>query len=201
MTIPPENSFHPQTQAELRAWLEQNHARDTGIWLIYDKKSAGKTRIDYTHIVDELLCFGWIDSTPNKLDAERAMLWISPRKRKSGWSRVNKEKIARLRVENRIHAAGLAVIDRAKLDGSWTALDLVETLVLPDDFAAELAKYPTALEHFNSYPKSVRRMILLRIDTAKRPETRAKRIAEATAHAANHATSTEAAENSGNGLS
>ena len=181
-----ENSFHPKTQAELRAWLAANYTRTQGIWLIYDKKSAGKTRIDYTHIVDELLCFGWIDSTPKKLDAERAMLWISPRKAKSGWSRVNKDKIDRLLAENLIHNQGLAVIAQAKLDGSWSLLDQIETLAIPDDFRQEMAKYPHALAHFEEFPKSVRRSILLWIDTAKRPETRAKRLVEAAAQAANN---------------
>ena len=95
---PPPNSVHINSRAEWRSWLQAHHERDEGIWLISYKKSAGKPRIDYNESVEEALCFGWIDSKPNKLDDERSMLWFAPRKRGSGWSKLNKERIERMMV-------------------------------------------------------------------------------------------------------
>lgn len=92
----PENSIHPVTRAEWRTWLEQHHTRKQGIWLISYKKATGKPRFDYDEAVEEALCFGWIDSKPNKLDEERSLLWFAPRKPGTGWSKLNKERIDRL---------------------------------------------------------------------------------------------------------
>jgi hypothetical protein len=86
---PPPNSIHPLTRAEWRAWLEENHSRGEGVWLITYKKATGKARVEYEETVEEALCFGWIDSTPNKLDDERSLLWFAPRKPGTGWSKPN----------------------------------------------------------------------------------------------------------------
>src|SRR5690348_7148454 len=115
----PSNSIHPESRAELRAWLQENHTRTEGVWIINFKKAAGKPRIEYDEIVEEALCFGWIDSKPNALDDERSMLWLAPRKSGTGWSRLNKERVERLIQSGQMMPAGQAVVDAAMQDGSW----------------------------------------------------------------------------------
>ncbi len=178
MTTPPENAIHPETRAAWRAWLEQNHAQADGVWLISYKKATGKPRMEYDQAVEEALCFGWIDSKPNKLDDERSMLWFAPRKGGTGWSRLNKQRVEKLITEGRMTAAGQAKIEAAKTDGSWTALDKVEELEIPPDLEAALAQYDTAAAYFDAFPRSVKRGILEWIGNAKKPETRAKRVDE-----------------------
>lgn len=175
--IPP-NSFHSNTRAEWRAWLSENHQREEGVWLITYKMASGKPHISYNDSVEEALCFGWIDSKPNKLDAERSMLWFAPRKPGSGWSRANKERTARILADGLVMPAGLAKIEAARQDGSWFALDAVEALEIPPDLAAALAAYPDATRHFAAFPRSVKRGILEWIGAARKPDTRAKRIEE-----------------------
>ncbi len=174
----PTNSIHPKNRAEWRAWLEKHHTQNEGIWLISYKKTAGKERMDYEDIVAEALCFGWIDSKTNKLDEERSMLWLAPRKAGTGWSRSNKERVERLIREGSMTAAGLAKVEAAKQDGSWYALDAVEALEIPADLQSALAANPDAEQYFEGFPRSVKRSILEWISNAKQPETRAKRIAE-----------------------
>jgi uncharacterized protein YdeI (YjbR/CyaY-like superfamily) len=173
---------HPRVEvasrAALRTWLQRNHTRTTSIWLVTWKKSAGERHVPYSTVVDEALCFGWIDSLPRKLDAERSMVRLSPRKPGSAWSAVNKAKIERLMAEGRMAKAGLAAIERAKADGSWSLLDSIATLAPPPDLAKALAATPRARQHFDAFPPSVRRAILEWITQAKTPETRARRIAE-----------------------
>jgi uncharacterized protein YdeI (YjbR/CyaY-like superfamily) len=181
--IPP-NSVHPLTRAEWRRWLKQNHARAEGIWLISYKKDTGKPRIDYDEAVEEALCFGWIDSKPNKLDDERSMLWMAPRKPGANWSRLNKERVERLTAAGRMTLAGLAKVAAAQRDGSWNALDKVDALELPDDLAQALAANKTARGHFEAFPRSAKRAILEWILNARKPETRARRIAETVGSAA-----------------
>ncbi|NJO82672.1 MAG: hypothetical protein HC828_07505 [Blastochloris sp.] len=178
MTNAPENSVHLLTRAEWRTWLEQNHTRTQGIWLITHKKATGKPRVEYDEAVEEALCFGWIDSKANKLDDERSMLWMAPRKARTGWSKPNKERIERMLAASLMAPAGQAKIDAAKQDGSWSALDAIEALEIPSDLAEALAAYPSAQANFDAFPRSVKRGILEWISTAKTAETRAKRIAE-----------------------
>ena len=178
MLEPPQNSVHPVTLADWRAWLAANHDRVSGVWLVTYKKAAGKPTISYEESVEEALCFGWVDSKGNKLDDERTMLYFAPRQAGSGWSRPNKERIERLIAQGRMTAAGLAKIEVAKADGSWALLDAVENLEVPADLAAEFDKYPAARANFDAFPRSAKRGILEWIVQAKRPETRAKRVAE-----------------------
>jgi uncharacterized protein YdeI (YjbR/CyaY-like superfamily) len=173
-----ESSVQPATRAAWRAWLAKHHSRAEGVWLITYKKIAGKPRIEYGEAVEEALCFGWVDSKPGKVDAERTKLWFAPRKARSGWSRPNKERIARMVAAGLMHAAGLAKIEAAKKDGSWQALDAVEDLVIDTDLAAALASYQQAAQNFEAFPRSAKRGILEWIALAKRPETRAARIAQ-----------------------
>lgn len=132
---PPLNSIHPKSRAEWRKWLEENHTRTEGVWLVMYKKGTGKPRVDYAEAVEEALCFGWIDSKGNKLDDERSMLWMAPRKPKTGWSKLNKERIERLIKAKLMTSAGLAKINAAKKDGTWNALDAIEALEIPSDLA------------------------------------------------------------------
>ena len=179
MSVPiPPNSIHPLTRGEWRAWLTEHHQRQAGIWLITYKKASGKATFGYDDAVEEALCFGWIDSKPNKLDDERAMRWFAPRKGKTGWSKVNKARIEKLLAAGLMMAAGLAKIEAAKQDGSWQALDAVEALAIPPDLATALAAYPNATQYFDAFPRSVKRAILEWITLAKQPATRAKRIVE-----------------------
>jgi uncharacterized protein YdeI (YjbR/CyaY-like superfamily) len=178
MTQAPPNSVHPETPAEWRDWLAENHTRTTGIWLISYKKATGKPRFDYDEAVEEALCFGWIDSKPNKLDEARSLLWFAPRKPRTGWSKPNKERVERLIAQGRMMPAGLAKIEAAKQDGSWTALDAIEALEIPPDLDTALANYANAQQNFEAFPRSAKRGILEWIATAKKPETRAKRIEE-----------------------
>ncbi len=178
MRAAPPNACHPQSRAEWRAWLKTHHRRGEGVWVVTWKKATGKPRPEYAEIVEEALCFGWIDSKPNKLDDERTMLWLAPRKPKTGWSKPNKLRVEALIAARRMTAAGLAVVEAAKRDGSWQALDAVEALEVPPDLAAALAARPAAAACFEAFPRSAKRGILEWIANARRTETRAKRIEE-----------------------
>ena len=174
----PANSVHPQTRAEWRKWLLVNHQSGTGVWLVSYKKATGKPRIEYDEAVEEALCFGWVDSKPQKLDEERAMLWFAPRKPKTGWSALNKQRVERLIELGMMQAAGLAKVEAAKTDGTWGLLDEVETLAVPDDLRSALSQRREAAKNFEAFPRSVKRSILEWIHNAKRAETRAKRVEE-----------------------
>jgi uncharacterized protein YdeI (YjbR/CyaY-like superfamily) len=178
MTNPPPDSFHPLSRAEWRAWLDHNHTRAAGVWLITYKKATGQPRVEYDDAVEEALCFGWIDSKPNKLDDERSMLWFAPRKPGTGWSKPNKARVERMLAAGLMAPAGLAKVEAAQQDGSWSALDAVEALEIPPDLWATLEANPPAQQHWNAFPRSVKRGILEWIANAKRPETRVKRVAE-----------------------
>ncbi len=170
--------IHPTTRKALRAWLLKHHTRTSGLWLVSYKKAAGKPRIDYDELVEELLAFGWVDSKPNTLDAERSKLWIAPRKAGSGWSGVNKQRIEKLLLAGLMHESGLAKIEAAKADGSWTKLDSATALELPPDLIAAFRLHPAARGHFDAFPPSTRRAILEWISQAKTEATRSKRVQE-----------------------
>jgi uncharacterized protein YdeI (YjbR/CyaY-like superfamily) len=180
MTMPAEGGerFHPGSRAEWRAWLAEHHDRSDAVWLVLWRPRSGRAGLTYDEAVEEALCFGWIDGKAAGLDDERTMLRFSPRKRGSGWARSNKRRVERLLAEGLMTGAGLALIEEAKRDGSWVKLDAVEDLVVPDDLAAALAAHPGARDRWDGLPRSVRRAALLRIVEAKRPETRAKWVAE-----------------------
>jgi uncharacterized protein YdeI (YjbR/CyaY-like superfamily) len=181
----PANSVHPLTRAEWRAWLADHYQQETGMWLVSYKKATGKPRVEYDEAVEEALCFGWIDSKPNKLDDERTMLWFAPRKAKTNWSKLNKERVQQMTRAGLMHASGLAKVEAAKKDGSWDALNDVDALVVPPDLAEAFATaVPQAKANFDAFPSSVKRGILEWILIAKRPDTRTKRIAETVSLAA-----------------
>jgi uncharacterized protein YdeI (YjbR/CyaY-like superfamily) len=174
----------PDTVEDWRAWLAANHTRPVGVWLVTWKAGAPGRTIGYQESVEQALCFGWVDSKAKGLDAERTMLWFAPRRTRSGWARTNKERIERLTAAGLMAPAGQAVIDAAKADGSWTLLDDIEDLVVPVDLAAAFDAHPGARENWDRFPRSPRRAMLVWLVEAKRPETRAKRVAEIAEQAA-----------------
>jgi uncharacterized protein YdeI (YjbR/CyaY-like superfamily) len=175
---------HPETRAELRGWLEDHHATSTGVWLVSWKKATGRPAVPYDDVVEEALCFGWIDSTINTIDQERAALLFTPRKKGSVWSALNKRRLETLLPSGLMTPAGLAVIERAKADGSWSALDAVERLEEPPELAAALDAVPEARANWDRFAPSARKGILWWVMSAKRPETRDRRVAEVVAKAA-----------------
>jgi uncharacterized protein YdeI (YjbR/CyaY-like superfamily) len=171
-------------RAEWRAWLAEHHASAPGVWLIIHKKSSGQPSVTYDEAVEEGLCYGWIDSVANRLDDERFVQVFTPRKRKSPWSKSNKVRVERLLAAGLIEPAGLAAIEAAKRDGTWTIYDGAENLEVPDDLYAALAANPTAAAGFDAYSASIRKQLLWWIISAKRPETRQRRIAQVVSAAA-----------------
>ncbi|MFB2918280.1 MULTISPECIES: YdeI/OmpD-associated family protein [Aerosakkonema] len=169
-------TFYATNGKEWRGWLEKNHHSSIGVWLIYYKVKSGQPSIKYTEAVKEALCFGWIDSKVKALDAERYMQIFTPRKPKSGWSQLNKQYIEELIDRGLMTEAGLSKIAAAKQDGSWNTLDAIEALIIPDDLQQALAANKSANQYFEALSKSSKKNILFWIASAKRPETRSKRI-------------------------
>lgn len=166
----------PSSRQEWREWLAENHADSTGAWVGVGKKGGRVTSLTYDDAVEEALCFGWIDSTVNKIDADRFRQLFTPRKPRSSWALSNKARVARLVAEGRMTPAGMAVVEAAKRDGSWDLLEDVENLVMPADLEAALAAEPGAAAGFERLPESQRKMTLYWVQSAKRPKTRARRI-------------------------
>jgi len=171
-------SFCPSNKQQWREWLQKNHAKEQSVWLICYKMGAGIPTVSWSEAVDEALCFGWIDSTRKPLDNEKFMQFFSKRKAVSTWSKVNKIKVQKLIEDGSMAEAGLESIETAKRNGSWTILDDVEELKIPEDLEKEFTIQPGSSEFFLSLSKSVRKSILQWLVLAKRPETRQKRIAE-----------------------
>lgn len=168
--------FYPATRAQWRAWLREKHAKEPGVWFVYFKKSTGRPTVSYDEAVEEALCFGWIDSVTRKFDEDRARLLFTPRKLKSGWSKLNKTRIEKLIRTRKMTRAGLLKIEAAKRDGSWTKLDAIEKLTMPPGLKKELAGRTEARTYFEAFPPSVKKGIYWFVESAKRPETRARRI-------------------------
>ncbi|MDX2019649.1 MAG: YdeI/OmpD-associated family protein [Deltaproteobacteria bacterium] len=174
-----------KSRKELRRWLQKNHAQSRGCWVITFKKHVGKWQTTAEEVGEEALCFGWVDSKVGKVDADRSMLLITPRKPNSRWSRTNKQRIAKLEQAGLLEPAGAAMVALAKSSGTWSALDAVEDLVLPPDLKARFKlEAKVALQNFDAFPRSVKRGILEWILTAKKPQTRADRIEQTVTMAA-----------------
>lgn len=177
-----DTAGHPQrefrSRQALRDWLVANHDSATTFWLVSYKKHVREHHIPYGDIVEELLCFGWIDGRTRRLDEDRTMLLVAKRKPGSTWSASNKKRVARLIDSGLMTPAGRQKIDSAKADGSWRFLDDIENLVIPDDLATAFHQDEIAARNFEGFNRSARKVILLWIKTAKRPATRAKRIQE-----------------------
>lgn len=171
-------TFYPKSRQEWREWLQENHDKKQSIWLIYYKKKSNSPTVIYSDAVDEALCFGWIDSKAKPIDEQTFMQFFSKRKEKSVWSKVNKEKIERLTKEGLMTKAGFEIIDKAKLNGSWSILDDAEALIIPEDLEKEFQKRIKAKEYFLGLSRSDKRNILQWLVLAKKQETRIKRILE-----------------------
>jgi uncharacterized protein YdeI (YjbR/CyaY-like superfamily) len=168
-----------KTRAAWRAWLEKNHDKSKGLRLAYYKKNSGKASVSYEEALEEALCFGWIDSRVNKLDGERYMQKWTPRNEKSIWSAANKARVKRLIAEGRMAPPGLAKINAAKRNGSWKKLDRVELRAeVPKELLDALALQPLIEAKFDRLAPSQKKLYSWWIESAKRPETRARRIAE-----------------------
>jgi len=167
-----------------RAWLIANHATSSGVHLVSWRRGSGQASVPYEDAVEEALCVGWIDSVAGRLDEQRSLQWFSPRRSTSGWARTNKARVERLIADGLMLPAGSAAIEEAKRNGSWTRLDDVENLVVPEDLAAALEANPPARKHWDAFSRSPRRAILEWIGQAKRPDTRARRVAETAENAA-----------------
>ena len=168
----------PSSRSEWRAWLASNVGRREGLWIVYRKKSSSLEGPVYGDLVEEALCFGWIDSRVRRVDDDRVMQWFSPRREGGLWSAVNKERIGRLISQGRMTEVGQATIERAKADGSWSQLDQVDALIVPSDLQAALDANPAAVAAYEMLGDSVKKQYLWRIHSAKRPTTRADRIEE-----------------------
>ena len=171
---------HPKTHNDWRKWLEKNHSTSPGVWMIYYKKETGKREFNMADAVEEALCFGWIDSTAQKLDDERTMQKFTPRKPKSVWSKINKQRIEKLIEQKLMTPAGVRKINEAKKNGSWDTLNNsdfhAENNSLPDELRKAFGKSKKALENFQAFPPGYRKRFLFWIDSAKSPGTKAARI-------------------------
>jgi uncharacterized protein YdeI (YjbR/CyaY-like superfamily) len=172
------------SRQEWRDWLAANADTSPGIWLVTYKRSSGMPAPTYDDIVEECLCFGWIDSTVRPRDDRSAMQLVTPRKPRSTWSAINKARLEHLIPSGLMTERGLRAIEVAKANGSWVLLDSVERLEVPEDLAAALDAVPRAREFFDGMPPGARKQNLWFVVSAKRPETRASRIAAIVAAAA-----------------
>lgn len=162
-----------------RDWLRQNYADGDPVWVTNSKKDGQVPAVAYPDARDEALCWGWIDSTVNRLDEHRYLTLFARRNPGSGWSKVNKQRIEVLRAEGRMKEPGEAAISRAVENGSWTLLDAIENLDPPDDLVAALETDPVAERGFRSMPPGMKKVLIRRVALAKRPETRARRLEQA----------------------
>ena len=172
------NAIEAKTSKVWRDWLQKNGAVEKSIWLILYKRSSNIPSITYSEAVDEALCFGWIDSKSNKRDDQSWYQFFTKRNLKSNWSKINKAKVEKLLAGSRMEAAGLEMVEHAKKWGTWTALDDVEALTLPEDLKAAFEKNKKAFMNWETFSRSAKRGILEWILNAKREETRQKRITE-----------------------
>ena len=170
--------YCPSDKQDWRKWLELNHNKKKAVWLIFYKKKSPNYNLSWSESVDEALCFGWIDSTKKTIDTEKYIQYFSRRKVKSNWSRINKVKVKTLIEQELMKEEGYKSIEIAKENGSWTFLDEVEALLIPEDLKEEFENYKGSIEYFDSLNKSAKKILLYWIVSAKRKETRQKRVLE-----------------------
>jgi len=172
---PPHKAFH--TAAKFRAWLEKNHEKSDGLWVRLFKKGTGEKSLSPTEALDEVLCFGWIDAQKRSLDERSWIQRYTPRRARSGWSKINTGHAERLIAEGRMTASGLKQIEAAKADGRWeAAYDSPRNAVPPEDFLKELHKHKKATAFFATLNRANIYAIVYRLQTAKKPETRERRM-------------------------
>jgi uncharacterized protein YdeI (YjbR/CyaY-like superfamily) len=168
---------------QLRDWLVANHCQKESVWLVTYKKHTGDQYVSIQEVLDELLCFGWIDGIRRKLDDNRTMQLIAPRQAQH-WAKSYKDRAKKLQKKGRMHPAGLRAIEESKLRGLWNFMDDVDALIIPEDLVAALKAHPEATEYFDAFADSNKRFTLRWIKLAKTPATRAKRIEQAAVLAA-----------------
>ena len=184
--IAEKQTFNVNTKAEWRQWLEENHHIEQSVCLICNTRKSNLPIVYWTDLVDEALCFGWIDSTRKTIDEGSFMQLFSRRKPKSTWSKINKDKVQKLIENNLMKQAGFETIRIAKENGSWNILDSVEDLTIPGDLNEAFKLHEGSETYFLSLSKSMKKMLLQWIVLAKRPETRKNRIDEIARQAAQH---------------
>ncbi len=184
--IAEKQTFNVNTKAEWRQWLEENHHIEQSVWVICNTRKSNLPIVYWTDLVDEALCFGWIDSTRKTIDEGSFMQLFSRRKPKSTWSKINKDKVQKLIENNLMKQAGFETIRIAKENGSWNILDSVEDLTIPGDLNEAFKLHEGSETYFLSLSKSMKKMLLQWIVFAKRPETRKNRIDEIARQAAQH---------------
>ena len=165
--------------AAWEAWLEDHHAESKGVWIKMAKMDAGIESVRYPEVLDSALCFGWIDGRRDALDERYFLQRFTPRRPRSRWSRINRDKAERLIAEGRMRPAGLAEVEQAKADGRWeAAYEGQRSITVPEDLQRELDARPDAKAFFAGLTSQNRYAILYRLQDAKRPETRARRLAQ-----------------------
>jgi uncharacterized protein YdeI (YjbR/CyaY-like superfamily) len=170
--------FYPSSALAWRDWLLEHHETAGSVWLVFFRKKSKIPSLSIDEAIDEALCFGWVDSKPNKRDDNSFYLYFSKRNPKSNWSKVNKDKVERLAKLGKIGPAGWKMIELAKQTGTWEALNTVDALLEPEDLLCELESKSIAKGYWVNFPPSARRGILEWILSAKTPATRQKRIQE-----------------------
>lgn len=177
--------FHAESLQDLRGWLAARHHRAAGMWFVSWKAHTGRLAVPYTDLVEELLCWGWIDSTINTLDEERSLQLCTPRRPRSTWTRLNRDRVRRMEEAGRMQPAGWAAVAAAKENGWWTIYDPVEDLVVPRDLRVALDAEPVAATFFDDeVPPGAKKGMLWQVYSAARPATRKKRIATIVSEAA-----------------
>lgn len=184
MTSTPKNENEREvvsftSSKEWRKWIAENHAKSTGVWLRFFKKDSGEKTVTYAEALEEALCYGWIDGQVNKYDAKSYIQKFTPRKPGSTWSKRNTEIAERLIREGKMKKAGLQQVELAKADGRWEqAYDSPKNMKVPEDFLQQLSKNKKAKTFFDGLNKANQYAIAWRLQTAKKPETREKRLRE-----------------------
>jgi uncharacterized protein YdeI (YjbR/CyaY-like superfamily) len=168
--------IYPHTAIEWRDWLTLNHATSKGVWVQMPSKRSGLPGINWRECVEQALCFGWIDSKKVNIDHQFSRQYVSPRKPKSTWSKVNKELIQRLTESGRMHEAGMKCVECAKQNGSWHLLESIDALLIPGDLAEAFNLHMGSRDRFEAKSKSFKKLALTNLLFAKTVHTRQKRI-------------------------
>jgi uncharacterized protein YdeI (YjbR/CyaY-like superfamily) len=175
---------HVETRAQWRAWLEAHHHDTRGVWLCSWRSSTGRPRCPYPEAVEEAICFGWIDSTAATLDDDRGLQLMTPRRPKSPWTRLNRQRAADMEAAGLMVDAGRRSIEIAQGNGWWTISDPVEDLIEPDLLATALDADPAARASWDGFPPSARKQMLWWVISAAKAETKQRRVDEIVAKAA-----------------
>jgi len=170
--------YHPPDLAAWRAWLTANHDTARGAWVATWRKDRGHEPVPYPDLVVESICFGWIDSTVNTFDDDRRLQLMTPRKARSPWTRLNRQRAADMEDQGRMTDAGRRAVEVAKANGWWSIYDPVEDLIEPPELAAALDANPAARANWDQMTPSARKLLLWPVVSAAKPETKAKRIAK-----------------------